>query len=134
MDGVEERSARFNAYYTAAQAPVIDELQRRVLGSAGGGNGHTHVGQLPVLVSALRLGPNSALLEIGAGAGWPGLALASQSGCRVVLTDPTVAGLAAAARWGTDAGISSRVVAAFGTDLPFADGTFDAVSHSDVMC
>ena len=88
MDGVEERSARFNAYYTAAQAPVIDELQRRVLGSAGGGNGHTHVGQLPVLVSALRLGPNSALLEIGAGAGWPGLALASQSGCRVVLTDP----------------------------------------------
>lgn len=125
---------RFRDYYAGADAPVIRELERRSLGADFGGNSYTTVDQADHLEDLLELGPESWLLDVGSGAGWPGLYLAQQSGCRAVLTDLPIEGLRlATARAATDE-IRAAAVATSGTELPFRAGAFDAVSHSDVLC
>ena len=95
MTTQEERETfeRFRDYYVGAAAPVIRELERRVLGIDYGGNSYTTVDQAQRLLEALDLGPGSRLLDIGSGAGWPGLYLARESGCRTVLSDVPIEGL-----------------------------------------
>jgi cyclopropane fatty-acyl-phospholipid synthase-like methyltransferase len=84
----------------------------------------------------LGLQPGVRLLDLGAGSGWPGLYMAETSGCDVVLVDLPLAGLRIAAeRAGKDRipGTCWAVVADAET-LPFPGGSFDAVSHSDLLC
>jgi SAM-dependent methyltransferase len=118
-----------------AAHPAVAELERRVLGTAFGGTSYTDLAQAGLLVELLGLESGSRLLEIGAGAGWPGLMLAQLSGCRAVLSDLPIEGLSLARSRAAVAGLN-RVwyVAANGGFLPFAPWSFDAVSHSDVLC
>ena len=125
---------RFRDYYAGADAPVIRELERRSLGADYGGNSYTTVDQARRLGELLELEPGSRLLDVGSGAGWPGLYLAGQSGCRVVLSDLPIAGLRLATTRAAAEGIQATAVGASGTKLPFRAGAFDAVSHSDVLC
>jgi SAM-dependent methyltransferase len=84
----------------------------------------------------LGLQPGIHLLEVGAGAGWPGLFFTKESGCDTVLLDlPLVELMTATERAAKDC-ISNRCQAAVadGSRMPFRDGSFDAVSHSDVLC
>jgi SAM-dependent methyltransferase len=76
------------------------------------------------------------LLEVGAGAGWPGLFFAKESGCDTVLVDLPLVGLRTASERAAKDCISSRCWAAVadGSRMPFRDSTFDAVSHSEVLC
>ena len=131
-----EREAfeRFRDYYAGAGAPVIRELERRVLGVDYGGNSYTPLDQAHRLLDALALEPTSLLLDIGSGAGWPGLYLAKESECRTVLSDVPTEGLRLALDRAAIEGIDAVAVAASGTDLPFAKDSFDAISHSDVLC
>jgi ubiquinone/menaquinone biosynthesis C-methylase UbiE len=82
------------------------------------------------------LDPTVRLLNVGAGSGWPALYLAKISGCDVTMSDIPLSGLRAALAWASNDGLASRsqAVAADGARLPFADGSFDALSHSDVLC
>ncbi len=75
------------------------------------------------------------LLDIGSGKGWPGLYLATHTECHVVLTDLPVDTLRCGVLRARGDGIASRcsAVAATGSQLPFAAGTFDAVLHADVL-
>jgi ubiquinone/menaquinone biosynthesis C-methylase UbiE len=84
----------------------------------------------------LALGPGKRLLEVGAGSGWPGLFLAQESGCDVTLTDLPIDGLRLAKQRAVSdqlPGVSEMVVAS-GSALPFRAGSFDAISHADVLC
>ncbi len=128
--------ARFSKGYQLCCCPAMLEMERRVLGCDYGGTSWTTRGEAGRLAGALGLGPDTRLLEIGAGSGWPGLYLAQAAGCGVILTDVPVAGLKAAVARATADGVGSRckAVAADATELPFGDGAFDAVSHSDVLC
>lgn len=84
----------------------------------------------------LALEPGKRLLEIGAGSGWPGLYLALESGCDVTLTDLPIEGLRLAKQRAVldrHSGASEMVVAS-GSALPFPAGSFDAISHADVLC
>ena len=76
------------------------------------------------------------LLDIGAGAGWPGLYLAKTSGCDIALTDLPLSGLQTAAKRAVTDQIAGIcwTAAADGAALPFRDASFDAISHSDVLC
>jgi len=73
-------------------------------------------------------------LDVGSGAGWPGIYLAAVTGARVVLSDIPWEGLRVAARRLTGDGVAGHVVAASAGVLPFRDESFDAATSSDVLC
>ncbi|HLF61735.1 MAG TPA: methyltransferase domain-containing protein [Acidimicrobiia bacterium] len=105
-----------------------------VTGCDYGATSYTTRDQASRLAQELALGPGALLLDIGSGAGWPGIYLSRSTGCRVVLTDPSFEGLNVAARRMRAEGVSGAVINASGEALPFQDGVFDAVTHSDVLC
>ncbi len=126
--------AYFNKVYATVGAGAVLELERRVLGSDYGANGYTDVAQAGRLVELLGLDAESRLLDLGCGAGWPGLYVAAQASCRAVLADVPMAGLRAAAARARRDGVAATPVAAEGELLPFRDRSFDAVTHADVLC
>ncbi len=137
MDGdppPHEHLHRFGEYYSSASDPVLRELERRVLGTDYGGNSYTDVEQADQLIELLDLGADSALLDLGSGLGWPGLYLAARSGCSVVLSDVPIEGLQHGDKRAQAEHIRAASVASSGLALPFRDGSFDAVTHSDVLC
>ena len=131
-DGVE----RARQTYALGEHPVAREVARRTLGSDDGGNSYATLAEVTELAGVLALGPGQRLLDVGAGQGWPGLFLARQTGCTVVLTDVPVEGLANAARRAASEGLTARAwaVVADGQRLPLRAATFDAVVHADVLC
>jgi SAM-dependent methyltransferase len=122
--------------YEVGRAVVVREIERGVLGSDYGATSWTTRDEANKLVDLLRLGPGVRLLDVGAGAGWPGLYLALTSRCDVVLTDVPVSGLRVALERAAQDGIGERcrIAAANGTALPFTAGSFAAISHCDVLC
>lgn len=84
----------------------------------------------------LDLRPGAKLLDVGGGSGWPGLYLAQLTGCDVVVVDIPLAALRIALERAATDSQSERcgVVAADGAALPFKDASFDALSHSDLLC
>ena len=125
---------RFRNYYSSAGAPVLRELERRVLGAEYGGNGYTDVDQAREVIRTVGLSDGSTLLDVGAGAGWPGLFLAKETGCTVALTDVPVEGMQFARGVALREHIRAWSVSAAGDALPFAAETFDVVGHFDVLC
>jgi SAM-dependent methyltransferase len=122
--------------YELGRATAVRELERSVLGCDYGATSWTTLDEAHRLADLLGLRPSMRLLDVGAGAGWPGLYLALISGCDAVLTDVPVTGLRIAVERAASDGTSgrARAVAADGAALPFADHSFDAISHSDVLC
>lgn len=125
---------RFGAYYKNAGAAALRELELRALGTSEGGNSFTDIDGARRIGTALQLTRQSVLLDVGTGAGWPGLFLARESGCRVVLSDVTVEGLGFATVRATEDGVRASAVAGRGSHLPFRSRMFDAVTHADVLC
>jgi protein-L-isoaspartate O-methyltransferase len=126
---------RFGERYRV-EAPVALAVERAVLGSDYGANGFTTVAQANMLAEALALREGRRLLDIGSGCGWPGLYMAKQTGCEVVITDMPLEGMRRALRRSRDEGLAPRSAAlvATGRRLPFRAGSFDAIVHTDVLC
>ena len=112
------------------------DIERAVCGCDYGGTSWTTRGEAGRVAELLELGPGKRLLDVGGGAGWPGLYLARTSGCDVTLVDIPEEGMRiAAGRAGADELPGDCWVAvADGGALPFKAGSFDAISHSDVLC
>lgn len=125
---------RFAQRYRTA-APVTVELERAVLGSDYGANGYTGMAQAETLIRVLAPRAGERLLDVGAGCGWPGLYIASRTGCDVVVTDLSLLGMQRAwERIRNDGLTSSWAVVATARHLPFRDKSFDAIVHTDVLC
>lgn len=131
-----EQAERFARQYALAQTPEMLEFERSFCGCDYGGTSWTTRDEAEELARLLGLGSGVRLLEVGAGAGWPALYLAKTTGCDVTLTDLPLEGLRIAAGRAAVERLNgtSRVAVADGAALPFVDGSFDAVSHSDVLC
>ena len=132
----EERLATYNVRYRDDLYAGGMQVEREAVGTDYGNNGFTSVAQADELIRGLALGPDDLLLDIGAGAGWPGLWLAKQTGCRVVTSDLTIVGMRQATKRAHDDGIAARTTAvvASARHLPFRPESFDAMVHVDVLC
>ena len=125
---------RFGKRY-GTTSPVLIELERAVLGTDYGANGYTPLAQARTLCDKLGLRTGERLLDIGAGCGWPGLYIASRTGCEVVVTDLPMPGMRRAlGRIRSDGLASAWAVVATARHLPFPPRSFDAVVHTDVLC
>ena len=124
----------FDAYYRIIDEPVMRRIERSVLGSDYGASSYTTREQADRLAGLLGLAPGKLLLDVGSGAGWPGIHLARFSGCDVVLTDLPLEGLRRADRRRKVEGVHGGVVAASAALLPLQDRVFDSATSSDVLC
>jgi SAM-dependent methyltransferase len=128
--------ALFDQRYGIAATAVADQIERRVIGGDWGANGYTTMVQADRLASGLELSAADRLLDLGTGRGWPGLYLATRTGCRVVLADLPLDGLRVAAARAVAEGLADRasVLVAAASGLPFHAQSFDAIIHTDVLC
>ena len=135
-DKERAQTERLENDYEMARSPVIQKITNKVCGCGYIGSSWTTKSEAEKLLKYLKLDENDILLEIGAGAGWPGLYLAKQSGCHVTLLDIPVTGLEIAKKRAKDDLMSDRVRALSGdaASLPFQIPSFSVVSHSDVLC
>jgi ubiquinone/menaquinone biosynthesis C-methylase UbiE len=126
----------FDSEYRQGSLPAMQAIERAVCGCAYGSTAWTTRDEAERIAAALELRPRVALLEIGAGSGWPALYLARETGCEAVLTDLPLEGLGIARERAVRDGVASRcwVACADGSHLPFGDESFDAINHSDLLC
>ena len=127
---------RFTDRYRLCCSPSWLAVETDVLGADYGSTGYTTRTQADELARHLRLGPGDLLADVGAGSGWPGLYLATTTGCRVVGTDLPADGLRRArdrAHATHGVGRAAYVVAS-GRWQPLRSAAFDAVVHTDVLC
>jgi ubiquinone/menaquinone biosynthesis C-methylase UbiE len=112
------------------------EIERAVCGCDYGGTSWTTREEADRVGGLLGLGPGVRFLDLGAGAGWPGLYLARVTGCDVALVDVPLQGLRIAARRALAEGLAGAcwVVAADGAALPVDRAGVDAIGHSDLLC
>jgi len=127
---------RFSQTYERSQNPAILSVERRVCGCDYGASGLTTRDEARQMATLLGLQPGIRFLDVGAGAGWPGLYFARETGCDAMLVDLPLSGLRVAIERAVKDRISDRcrVAVADGSQMPFGDSSFDAVSHSDVLC
>lgn len=133
----KEREMRelFTERYVQERTEIADEMERRVLGGSWGANGFTTVAQADLLAESVRLEVGDLLLDVGTGRGWPGLYLGKRTGCRVVLSDLPHAGLVVANQRAQSERIDVvGATVASARYLPYAEDTFDALVHTDVLC
>ncbi len=126
----------FVGRYERLDSEVSRRVEREVLGDDVGLNGFTTIDQAEALVGLLELGPESLLLDVGAGRGWPGSLMADVSRCRLISTDLPLNALIGARQILAGRGLAARseLVAADVLRLPFRSAVFDAVAHADVFC
>jgi ubiquinone/menaquinone biosynthesis C-methylase UbiE len=136
MSASNENCCDFAGNYDLSKLPEIKRLEESALGSDYGGTSWTTRQQVDAIVVLLELGSESSLLDIGSGSGWPGLLLAELSQCNATLLDIPLNALRQAAERATKDQMTGRVqiVSGSGTLLPFAEHSFDRISHSDVLC
>src|SRR5258708_11130813 len=107
----DERATRtdFAQHYALPTGDANARIERDVIGAVWGANGYTTVAQAEELGRRLQLRPDSRLLDLGTGRGWPGLYLAKRSGCSLIATDMPVEGLIVATRRARHERIDGRV-------------------------
>lgn len=127
-------TADFDKRYRVAGEPPLRRAELKVIGSDYGATSYTTKDQADRLAQLLGLGKGKILLDVGSGAGWPGIYLAHSTGCRVVLSDLPLEGLRVAVRRIHDEGVHGGVLATSGESLALRDGRFDAATSSDVLC
>lgn len=127
---------RFAKTYARSQCPASLSVERHVCGCDYGATSLTTRDEACQMAALLGLQRGIRLLVVGAGAGWAGLYLAKKTGCEVMLVDLPLTGLHIASQRAAKDRLMNRcwIAVADGSQLPFRDRSFDAVSHSDVLC
>ena len=132
----DERRELYDARHALADNAVTRTVEQQAVGTDYGNAGFTTQAQADLISDLLELSPSDRLLDVGSGAGWPGLYLARRSGCSVVVSDISSAGMLQARQRAAADDMSSRSAAVVATarQLPFRPEQFDAIVHTDLLC
>lgn len=127
---------RFSDKYRYGQTKLCQEIERNVFGCVYGATSWTTRDEADAVAKRLDLGPDTRLLDVGAGTGWPSIYWARSTGCQAVCVDLPQEGLQVLRMRAEQDGVSGQImtVRGNGAALPFGPGGFDAVFHSDVLC
>ncbi|MDX3660821.1 class I SAM-dependent methyltransferase [Streptomyces sp. ID05-26A] len=89
-----------------------------------------------VFIEHLHVGATSHVLDLGCGVGGPGLRLAGRTGARVTGVSISAEQVKTANKLSAERGLAARAVFehADALDLPFRDGSFDAVMALESIC
>jgi len=133
---LSELTCRFANAAELARSEVMRDLECSVCGCDYGSTSGTTRREAEHIAELLELRPGVKLLDAGAGSGWPGLYFARLTGCDIVLVDIPLAPLRIARERSIADALSPRceAIAANAAALPFKDSSFDALSHSDLLC
>jgi ubiquinone/menaquinone biosynthesis C-methylase UbiE len=132
----QARLDRFAREYEISQHDLLLDIERAVCGCAYGGTSWTTRQEAEQVGALLGLTARTRFLDVGAGAGWPGLYLARISGCHVTLADVPLEGLRIASARAAAEPLAGGywVIVADAAALPLQGAAFDAIGHSDVLC
>ena len=132
----KKQTARLNKEFRDAQSPVLQAITNQVCDCCYISNSWTTRNEADMMIEHLHLKASHDLLDIGAGAGWPGLYLALQTGCALTLLDLPEIGLRLAEARAEADGMAAQISTVQGdaADMPFPSESFTAISHSDVLC
>ncbi len=127
---------RFERQYERGRSKILRDIERDICGCDYGGTSWTTRQEAEQVAARLNLSSETALLDVGAGSGWPALYMAEISGCNATLVDVPLNGIRTAVDRAASDGLAytCRAVVGDGCALPFANALFHAVSHSDVLC
>ena len=132
----EKQTARLNQEFRDAQSHVFQTITNKVCDCGYISNSWTTRNEADVMIKHLRLMPSHDLLDIGAGAGWPGLYLAQQTGCAVTLLDLPEIGLRLAEARAEADGMTLQLSTIQGdaADMPLPSESFTAIHvNSDLL-
>ena len=129
-----EKQEKFEATYSTVHHPARLDIERAVLGSDYGANSFTTTDEATLLMEMGHIDASSRVLDVGCGAGYPGLYIANTAGCSITLIDLPRAGLLQARSRAAKDRTPALIAQASAAQLPFAEASFDVVLHSDVLC
>jgi SAM-dependent methyltransferase len=124
----------FDERYLHVRSPVMMEIEAEAHGTDYGAQSWSTIEHVEAMAAHLDLGKGHRLLDIGAGAGWPGLHIGLTTGCEVTMLDFPINGLKVGLARATDDGVEAVAAVADASRLPFAREAFEGVIHSDVLC
>jgi cyclopropane fatty-acyl-phospholipid synthase-like methyltransferase len=114
-----------------------EQIRLETYGEDLGQSGWLTVDELDLFAEWLDLRGDSRLLDIGCGSGGTDLRLAETTGASVIGVDMSAEGIATAKRLASERQLDDRTnfrQLDASRQLPFADGSFDAVLSVDAMC
>jgi len=129
-------AGHYSLNYGNFQARVYAEIRREAYGEDIGQNSWHTVDEQDRFLSWLELSAGKRLLDVACGAGGPTLRIAAGTGCSVVGVDVHEHAVKTATLLAAERGLTAR--AEFrgvdaSTTLPFADGSFDAITCIDAI-
>lgn len=132
----QAQTARLDADYEAARNPIVQAVTNDVCGCGYVGISWTTRDESDQMLDFLALSAADRLLDVGAGAGWPGLFFTNVTGCHLTLLDLPESGLRIARERAIADGVDARVQTVQGdaADMPLPTSSLTAISHSDVLC
>lgn len=127
----------YNSSYSNYSLEVYSEIRRETYGEDYGQTSWVSTAESHEIPELLQLSSSSSVLEIGCGSGGYAVDLAKRIGCRIVGFEINAAGVETANALAENEQVSD--IAKFeqhdaSEALPYADGSFDAVFSTDVLC
>lgn len=136
IDKSRTADSNWDEYYSRLESGIEQQVDQSVCGCDFYGSSWMNATEAMELAALMKLSTSTRLLDIGSGAGWPALYQSQKTGCSVTLTDLSRPGLKAACMKAIEKGLDDRcqTVHAGAESLPFADDSFEAIGHADVLC
>jgi len=129
-------SESFFYVYGQLDRSVFGEIRRETYGEDLGHFSWITADELRKFLGRLQVTTESHLLDVACGSGGPALFIAKTTGCRLSGIDINESGIASAQQQANTSGLHGRVSfqkTDAGGELPFEDGSFDAIISIDAM-